>query len=425
MILVGESYFSLDDLFSKKNYDIEALDHYLKAEKIWLQHLSDSHFRFSQLYHAIGQVYGYVKGDFIVARTFLEKALQIELNHLKATNQLESIFLGKIYNSLGKNCHSCGRYKEALTYYGKSLIIFERTLSSTHVDLSNLFSSYAETYQDLGDHVLALTYYERALDTLLRQKAASLNQEAISDVYGNIGAVHLQNGSYKEAVKYCEKEMNTKLEIMTYQSPDLIVTYTNLGHAYTALSDFTVALQYLNRALDIAQATLPKYHENLASIYNKMASAYSEQGNPNQALEYARLSLDVQLNCLPSDHPSFATIYNNLTCIYTSMLDYDESLKNYKLARTIFQKHQPENDPVLIAVNANIGLSWHQLGYLDRAEGFLEQSLTILRSTYDKDGDHHFKFAFTYNTTVCLLSNVLKVHSNKPNIFVKKGSICV
>ncbi|CAF4116158.1 unnamed protein product [Rotaria sp. Silwood2] len=397
-VLVGTSYLSLGYLFDKIDYNTQALVYYLKTEQIWRQYLPESHFLFAQLFCAIGRVYGDVKGDFATARTFLEKALFIELNHLKTISQDVSRMLGFIHFSLGKNYYHCGKYDEALIYYEKASNVFRRVLPKNHLDFFRLFNNIALTCQDLGNQEVAIMYYEQAIDIIHSQGSISLKTDIIADIYGNIGSLHSQNGSYKKAVEYFEKQVNTKLTVMTSESPYFITTYMNLGSACSALNEHTTALEYHSRALDIAQAVLPKYHENLASIYNNIGAVYEDQSKHEQALHYLKLSLEVKLSCMPSDHPSIATAYHNIGCIYGSTLDYDESIKAYESAVTILEKSPPNTYPGLATVYANIGWSYYKLDELNRAEDYLQQSITLLRSMYNVDDDNHFKFAFAFDT---------------------------
>ncbi|CAF1305577.1 unnamed protein product [Rotaria sp. Silwood1] len=265
-VLVGMSYLHLGHLFARIDYNTQALVYYIKTEEIRRQYLPESHLLFRQLFIALGKVYGHAKGDLMTARSFLEKALLIEINHLKRNSQNVSIFLGYINFNLGENYYHCGKYEEALIYYEKAFEIFQCTLPNTHLIFVRLCNNIALTYQDLGNQDLAITYYERSIDIIHSQESVSLKNDILADAYGNIGTLHLQNGSFKKAIEYFEKELATKkFTIVTCQSPYFITTYTNLGGAYMALNKHTEALAYHHRALDIAQAILPTYHETLAT----------------------------------------------------------------------------------------------------------------------------------------------------------------
>ncbi|CAF1305562.1 unnamed protein product [Rotaria sp. Silwood1] len=138
-------------------------------------------------------------------------------------------------------------------------------------------------------------------------------------------------------------------------------------------------------------------NETLATIYNNIASVYGEQAKYDQALHYFKLSLQVKLNCKPSDHPSIATTYHNLACIYAAKLYYDESIKAAESAVAILNQCPPNTFPGLAAVYTNLGYSYYRVNQLDRAEDYLQQSITLLRSMYKIQDDNHYKFAFTYN----------------------------
>ncbi|CAF3052794.1 unnamed protein product [Rotaria sp. Silwood2] len=298
---VGLCCYNFGNLFCKKNYDEQAVAYYFNAEKMWRQYLPEHNLLFSQLYASIGGVYGGARGDFIIARSYLEKALEVELNRVKLNSQPNSSTLGHIYFEFGRNDYKLGNFNESLTYYEKSLIILQRNLPPTHIDLFHLLSYIAITHGCLHNHTTALKYYKQALDILYYQESECLTKELISTTYDNIGTVYLKNDSYREAISYFEKALSTKLEIMTSESLALIPTYSNLGVAYSSLSNFTAALDYFHRTLNIGKAALPKYHEDLAHIYNNLSDRYIKTGEYGKALEYAKLSLEIRQNCMPSD----------------------------------------------------------------------------------------------------------------------------
>ncbi|CAF1347851.1 unnamed protein product [Rotaria sordida] len=397
-VLVGMSYLHLGHLFAKIDYNTQALFYYFKTEEIWRQYLPESHLLFRHLYTAIGRVYGHAKADLMTARSFLDKALLIETNCLKRNSQDVSIFLGDINSNLGENYYHCGKYEEALIYYEKAFKIFQCTLPNTHLVFVCLYNNIALTHQGLGNQDVTITYYERSIDIIHSQESVSLKNDLLADAYGNIGTLHLDNGSCKKAIEYFEKQLTTKkLNIVTCQSPYFITTYTGLGSAYTSLNKCTEALEYHHRALDIAQAILPTYHEILGNIYNNIACVYSEQAKYDQALHYLKLSLQVKLNCKPSDHPTIATAYYNLACVYASKLDNDESINAAESAVAILKQCPPNTFPGLANVYTRLGSSYCRLNQLDRAEDYLQQSITLLRSMYKIQDDNHYKFAFTYD----------------------------
>ncbi|CAF3623563.1 unnamed protein product [Rotaria sp. Silwood1] len=365
------SYLNLGELWAETYHHREALNYYRKAEKNMASAFAE------------------------IAGGYLEKALEIEVNLLKTFSKKDSILLGHLYNALGENYCNRGKYMEALTCYEKSSAIYDYYLSPLHIDWFNLFSLIGLCQRELGKYSLSITYHEKALDILLNQKSVSQNKELIGATYGNITAVHVLNGLYRKAINYFEKEINIRSEIISDHSVGFIVTYSNLGNAYLSINDYSTALKYLNMALDISKETLPKYHETLSSLYNNLGILYKEQGKLDQAIEYFQLSLEVQLHCLSPERPSLVSSYNNLACTYASMLNYDKSVKNFEDALAIFHKHEELNNPVLAKLKTNIGFCYYRLDDCNKAEDYLQQSLTILRYFYI-DGEH-FQFASMYN----------------------------
>ncbi|CAF0823526.1 unnamed protein product [Adineta steineri] len=107
-----------------------------------------------------------------------------------------------IYHQLGRARYKQGESTEALTYYDKSLAIYEKTLPSNHLDLAHC--------------------------------------------YNNIGAVP-----------------SIKQKLLPPNHPDFGAFYNNIGLVYDHMCNYSKAHSFYERAVQVAQQSLPTNHPNL------------------------------------------------------------------------------------------------------------------------------------------------------------------
>ncbi|CAF4375914.1 unnamed protein product, partial [Adineta steineri] len=79
---------------------------------------------------------------------------------LQTTNENDK---APIYHQLGWIKDNQGEYPEALTYYEKSLAIYQKTLPSDHLTFADTYNNIGLVYYNMGDYPKAFSYYEKAL----------------------------------------------------------------------------------------------------------------------------------------------------------------------------------------------------------------------------------------------------------------------
>ena len=84
-----------------------------------------------------------------------------------------------------------GDYAEALSWYGKALIIREEKLGKEHPDTATVYNNIAGAYLRMGKEKQALTYYEKAY-AILRRK---------------LGETHRYTQNTKRGVLYCKSRI--------------------------------------------------------------------------------------------------------------------------------------------------------------------------------------------------------------------------
>ncbi|CAF0722743.1 unnamed protein product [Adineta steineri] len=161
------------------------------------------------------------------------KAEDIYQVSLDQTNDDEN--KAPIYHQVGMLKRNRGKYEDVLTFYKKSLALYQKTLHPNHPDL------------------------------------------AIS--YNNIGAVHYNMGNYPKALSYYEKTLEIQQQSLPSNHPDFASSYNNIDLVYENMGNYSKVRKFYERAVQIAQQSLPSNHPTLqqrrknlerVKIYNKL-----------------------------------------------------------------------------------------------------------------------------------------------------------
>ncbi|CAF1179702.1 unnamed protein product [Adineta steineri] len=322
-----------------------------------------------------------------------------------------------IYIHLGLIKNDQGKYKEALTFYEKSLDIYRKTLSANHPSLAISYSNIGNVHNSMGDYPKALSFYEKALET--QQQSLSPNHPDLAISYINIGNVHNSMDNYPKALSYFEKALTIQQKSLPPDHSDLVYFYNNIGNVHSKMGNYPKALSSYEKVLEISQQSLsrndhdlgiplvnisnvhaemgnypqvlfcfekilevqqqslPSNHDNLASSYNNIGNVHYRMRNYSKALFYYEKDLEISQQSLPPNHPDLAMSYNNIGNVHADIGNNPEALSSYEKALEIQQQSLPPGHPNLAASYNNIGTVYDNMGIYTKARTFYEHAIQI------------------------------------------------
>ncbi|CAF1046650.1 unnamed protein product [Adineta steineri] len=250
-----------------------------------------------------------------------------------------------IYHQLGWIKYNQGEYHEALTYYERSLAIYEKTLPSNHLNLANTYNNIGMVYDSMGNYPKALSSYEKAL--AIKQQSLPSNDPSLGGSYNNIGVVYVEMSDYPKALSYYEMGLAIQQQSLPSNHPDLSGSYNNIGMVYYSMGDYPKALSSYEKSLAIRQQSLPSSHPDLAMTYNNIGMVYDQMGDYPKALSYYEKALAIRQQSLPSNHPDLGASYNNIGVVYEKLGNYSKAHSFYERAVRNGQQSLPTNHPTL------------------------------------------------------------------------------
>ncbi|CAF1503082.1 unnamed protein product [Adineta ricciae] len=189
----------------------------------------------------------------------------------------------------------------------------------------------------------ALSFYEKSL--AIKEKIFPPNDFHLAVSYNNIGLVYFNMKNYTKALSFHEKALAIRQQSLPSNHLDLAMSYNNIGLVYSNTNHYSKALSYYEKALEIAQHSLPSTHPHLAASYNNIGSLHENMRNYSKALSYYEKCLEIKQQSLPSSHPDLALSYNNIGLLYEKMKDYPKARLFFERAVLTVQQSLPSNHP--------------------------------------------------------------------------------
>ncbi|CAF1186182.1 unnamed protein product [Adineta steineri] len=280
-----------------------------------------------------------------------------------------------IYVQLGSIKYSQGKYQGALTFYEKSLDIYQKTLSPNDPSLAISYSNIGNVHNSMGDYPKALFCFEKALE--IQKQSHRPNHRDLAIPYVNIGNMHAEMGNYLKAISSYKEAIKIQQQSLPPNHPDLVYFYNNIGNAHSKMSNYRIALSCFEKALEIQQQSLPPNHRDLAIPFVNIGNVHAEMGDYPQTLFCFEKALEIQRQSLPPNHPDLASSYNNIGNVHYRMRNYSKALFYYEKDLEISQQSLPPGHPNLAASYNNIGTVYDNMGIYTKARTFYEHAIQI------------------------------------------------
>lgn len=138
----------------------------------------------------------------------------------------------------------------------------------------------------------------------LAQLFWKVEEDKLTDLFGNLGYLYENFGQYKQAAKY--KEQALKLcELIYHEGHSAIATrQSNLAIVYRNLGRLEEAASLLEKALQSALANFGEKHPSVATSYNNLANIYYAKGDLPEARRLLEKALAIGRLVWGEGHPN-------------------------------------------------------------------------------------------------------------------------
>jgi tetratricopeptide (TPR) repeat protein len=272
---LGNVHFQLNDYKS-------AISSFQKSIKIKIALFEPDHKSLRESYNGLSMTYKKLN-QFTEALIFDRKALDIARKNCGEN----SIEYANCINSIAIGFHKQGKYSIASEHYLKSLQIFSQITENQNA-IADIYNNLGYCYKMMKDETNSLKYLEEAL-----KKADPKNSLFILAVYGNLREVYFQMKDYEKALEINEKSREILEKNFGESSQQLLMNFLERGLIYEALSDYPKALENGLRSLQISERSIPTGNYSFVRIYKFMGKINERLNDINESKRYYLLALEI------------------------------------------------------------------------------------------------------------------------------------
>lgn len=218
---ISTSYLRLGSVYSAKGDYPKALEHFLKALKVYESTKNDNGIFLTNT--SIGSIY-FLQKDYSTALKYYFEGIDSKIGQ------------GFAYGNIGMVYAEQQNHELALEYLTKALSYFNSVDDKNST--SSILGNIGAIHEGKGDYIKALKYYFEALEI----KSLIDDKLGMCDILGSIGDIYYKQRDYKNALHYEDKSLELSKKIGYINS--MAVTEEMISHIYTELGNSSQALQH-------------------------------------------------------------------------------------------------------------------------------------------------------------------------------------
>lgn len=201
---------------------------------------------------------------------------------------------------------------------------FDELLSEEQREVQTM-SEKGLLYRKSGDHSLALTYFEKAKEMLMR--TPSMNQYdriLMANCLHNTGIAYYETKDYPKALSNHLLCLDLKKKYLG--GLDILNSYGNIGKIYSKLGDPQKGLVYYTKAYAAAKKTKGDARlTNMAKSLDDVACTYESLGDYQNALENHAICLELVGKAYGETSPRYGKTLRNIARVFKNLGRIEEA----------------------------------------------------------------------------------------------------
>ncbi|MFN0034114.1 MAG: adenylate/guanylate cyclase domain-containing protein [Saprospiraceae bacterium] len=265
-----------------------------------------------------------ISGVLALGGAYPEAFAELNKARLLLENQGDVGTTFKIYTQLGHNRFDLDMFAQAKDWYGKSLLL--RQKSGDSVDIADGLVDLGNALDELDDtdsSKLAVQFFQQALQ-IYRQQG---DQPSIGLVCNNLGDGFKHLGQYEEALLHLRESERIRQEMN--DEPGLMETYNTLNDVLFRQGKTRESLEYTRRYADIAEKI---GNENFRlSALKDFARAHAKLGDYAKAYDYQKRYNELRFKVMDERRAQNIETQQALTSVQERQLALDRERTNTAL----------------------------------------------------------------------------------------------
>ncbi len=224
-----------------------------------------------------------VKGDFLRQYGYLEDS---RMAYLEALELLEgddayTEALARISASVAVVYDSDGNEDEAITFYKRSIDLFERMDPPSVLDVADLCNNLAYIYKSRGDFDTAENLYLKALK--ICHESLGPDDEETAAICNNVGALYLAAGDYQQAREMHMMALEARRNTFGEHHLETAQSHANLALALCETDEKEWAKKHFQNSLKIYEDKVREAPMDYATVSSNFAEYLRGMGDEKAA----------------------------------------------------------------------------------------------------------------------------------------------
>ena len=224
-----------------------------------------------------------VKGDFLRQYGYLEDSRLSYLESLELLGGKEQYIeqLGRISASMAVVYDSDGNEDEAITFYKRSIDLFERMDPPSVLDVADLCNNLAYIYKSRGDFDTAENLYLKALQ--ICHATLGDDDEETAAICNNVGALYLAAGYYEQAREMHMMALEARRKTFGDKHLETAQSHANLALALCETNEQDTAKKHFEDSLKIYEHNVREAPMDYATVSTNYAEFLRGLGDEKTA----------------------------------------------------------------------------------------------------------------------------------------------
>jgi CHAT domain-containing protein/tetratricopeptide (TPR) repeat protein len=302
----------------------------------------------------------------------------------------DSLLITNVLANLGQLYTEQGNYVAAEPLLREAAAKTEKVLGSENTDFATVLSNLAVLYFREGKLDAAAEEHTRALG--IREKALGKDQTLVGESVNNLAAVYWQQGKYDLAEPLLQRAAAIYEKVSGPESTDVAAALNNLATLYQSEGKYAKAEPLCRRSLSIVEKTLGPNHPSVAAVLNTLGELYRLQGKYPLAEPLYQRSLAILEKVIGPDHPDYAAVQSNLALVYSQEGKFSSAKPLYRHSLEVVTKSLGKDHPQIALVSTNLANVYRAEGQYADAEQLIQRAVQINEKVW---GPNHPSFGIS------------------------------
>ena len=311
----------------------------------------------------------------------------IELRaNLDTTNIAWNIEAGKFLQKY------LAQYDEAMTFLCRYIHDFSLHSRDDSLNIIEPYEAIASLLSAQGKHKEALVYCEKDLQ-FTESLLGTHHQWYISSLV-NLANNYRKIGDLEKTSELLKKALSLTEESKSASISTVVKVYGNAANFYSNINNHNLALSYYLKADSLLDTVTESYPLETITTYSNIGQTFFQLGQYDIAEDWDKKSIDLINKVLGNQHPEMATVLNNLGAVYQKKKQYELALSCVERSVEIDKLVYGRLSPMLIQDYNNLGVVNFKVGHYDQALENYQLAQSIFVNYYPSN---HPYLAFILN----------------------------